>query len=51
MGKVWFITGASRGFGRAYAEEAVAHGDYVVAAMRTVRTAVRKLALSISSCT
>lgn len=38
MGKVWFITGASRGFGRAYAEEAVAHGDYVVAAMRTVRT-------------
>ena len=38
MSKVWFITGASRGFGRAYAEEAVAHGDFVVATMRTVRT-------------
>ena len=38
MSKVWFITGASRGFGRAYAEEAVSHGDYVVATMRTVRT-------------
>lgn len=38
MSKVWFITGASRGFGRAYAEEVVAHGDFVVATMRTVRT-------------
>ncbi len=37
MSKVWFITGSSRGFGRAYAEEAVANGDYVVAAVRTVR--------------
>lgn len=37
MSKVWFITGASRGFGRAYAEEAVANGDYVVATMRRVR--------------
>lgn len=36
MSKVWFITGASRGFGRAYAEEAVANGDYVVATMRTI---------------
>lgn len=37
MSKVWFITGSSRGFGRAYAEEAVANGDHVVAAVRTVR--------------
>ncbi|MEU4622009.1 oxidoreductase [Actinoplanes sp. NPDC023801] len=33
-GSVWFITGASSGFGRALAEAAVAAGDHVVAAAR-----------------
>jgi NAD(P)-dependent dehydrogenase (short-subunit alcohol dehydrogenase family) len=32
--KVWFITGASSGFGRALAEEVIARGDRVVAAAR-----------------
>lgn len=32
--KVWFITGASRGFGRIWAEAALARGDYVVATAR-----------------
>ena len=32
--KVWFITGASRGFGRRIAELALARGDKVVAAAR-----------------
>lgn len=32
--KVWFITGASRGLGRAFAEAALAAGDRVVAAAR-----------------
>lgn len=32
--KVWFITGANRGLGRAFAEEAVKNGDCVIAAMR-----------------
>ena len=34
MEKVWFITGANRGFGRAFAEAAVARGDKVIAGMR-----------------
>lgn len=34
MEKVWFITGASRGFGRAFAEAAVAQGDKVIATIR-----------------
>lgn len=33
---VWFITGASRGLGRAFAEAALAAGDRVVAAARTI---------------
>ncbi|KAI8623967.1 NAD(P)-binding protein [Xylariaceae sp. FL1651] len=33
-GNVWFITGASSGFGRAIAEEALARGDAVAAASR-----------------
>lgn len=37
MEKVWFITGASRGLGRAFAEEAVARGDKVVAAARRIK--------------
>lgn len=34
--KVWFVTGASRGLGRAFAQEALAHGDRVVAVARDV---------------
>ncbi|MGW5968966.1 SDR family NAD(P)-dependent oxidoreductase [Streptomyces sp. NPDC055186] len=34
--RVWFITGASRGLGRAFAEAALASGDRVVAAARNV---------------
>ncbi|MHC6226144.1 SDR family NAD(P)-dependent oxidoreductase [Pseudomonas sp. X10] len=33
-GKVWFITGASRGFGRLWAEAALQRGDKVVATAR-----------------
>jgi NAD(P)-dependent dehydrogenase (short-subunit alcohol dehydrogenase family) len=33
-GKVWFITGASRGFGRVWAEAALQRGDKVVATAR-----------------
>lgn len=36
MGNVWFITGASRGFGRAFAEAAVAQGDKVIAVVRKI---------------
>jgi len=32
--KVWLITGANRGLGRAFAEEALSHGDCVIAAAR-----------------
>ena len=32
--KIWFITGASRGFGRAFAEAALAQGDTVVGTVR-----------------
>jgi NAD(P)-dependent dehydrogenase (short-subunit alcohol dehydrogenase family) len=34
MTKVWFITGASRGFGRAWAKAALARGDKVAATAR-----------------
>ncbi|MYR61314.1 short-chain dehydrogenase/reductase, partial [Streptomyces sp. SID625] len=34
MNKVWLITGASSGFGRALTEAAVAAGDVVVGAVR-----------------
>lgn len=34
--KVWFITGASRGFGRIWAEAALRRGDKVVATARTL---------------
>lgn len=36
--KVWFITGASRGFGRIWAEAALARGDKVAATARDVAT-------------
>jgi NAD(P)-dependent dehydrogenase (short-subunit alcohol dehydrogenase family) len=35
-GKIWFITGASRGFGRIWAEAALSRGDKVAATARTV---------------
>ena len=36
--KVWFITGTSKGFGRVWAEAALARGDRVAATARDVRT-------------
>ncbi len=36
--KVWFITGTSKGFGRVWAEAALARGDRVVATARDVRS-------------
>jgi NAD(P)-dependent dehydrogenase (short-subunit alcohol dehydrogenase family) len=38
MPKVWFITGASKGFGRIWAEAALARGDQVAATARDPRT-------------
>ncbi|MCX5227123.1 oxidoreductase [Streptomyces sp. NBC_00233] len=38
MSKVWLITGANSGFGRAFAEAAIAAGDIVVAAARRTET-------------
>jgi NADP-dependent 3-hydroxy acid dehydrogenase YdfG len=35
-GKVWFITGASRGFGRIWTEAALQRGDKVAATARTL---------------
>ena len=37
--KVWMITGAGRGLGRAFAEEAAEHGDSVIAAIRKINDA------------
>ncbi|MGX5689796.1 SDR family NAD(P)-dependent oxidoreductase [Arcticibacter tournemirensis] len=37
-GKVWFITGASRGFGRIWAEAALERGDKVAATARNVNS-------------
>jgi len=37
-GKVWFITGTSKGFGRIWAEAALARGDRVAATARDVNT-------------
>ena len=34
MSKIWFITGASRGFGRIWAEAALKRGDHVAATAR-----------------
>ncbi|WP_374585672.1 oxidoreductase [Pseudoduganella sp.] len=41
--KVWFITGASRGFGLLIARDALARGDAVVAAARNPQTVVDAL--------
>ena len=38
MSKVWFITGASRGFGRVWAEAALQRGDKVAATARDTQT-------------
>jgi NAD(P)-dependent dehydrogenase (short-subunit alcohol dehydrogenase family) len=38
MAKVWFITGTSKGFGRIWAEAALARGDRVVATARDVKS-------------
>jgi NAD(P)-dependent dehydrogenase (short-subunit alcohol dehydrogenase family) len=38
MAKVWFITGTSKGFGRIWAEAALARGDRVVATARNLDT-------------
>ncbi|MFE5593720.1 oxidoreductase [Streptomyces sp. NPDC056549] len=38
MSKVWLITGANSGFGRAFAEAAIAAGDVVFAAARRTET-------------
>ncbi|MDX6315348.1 MAG: hypothetical protein QOF44_4812, partial [Streptomyces sp.] len=40
---IWFITGASRGFGRELAASALAHGDQVVATARDPRAVVEAL--------
>ncbi|HVE06003.1 MAG TPA: oxidoreductase [Paraburkholderia sp.] len=42
-GKVWFITGASRGFGALIAREALERGDRVVAAARNPQTVIDAL--------
>jgi NAD(P)-dependent dehydrogenase (short-subunit alcohol dehydrogenase family) len=36
--KVWFITGTSKGFGRVWAEAALARGDLVAATARSIET-------------
>lgn len=36
--KTWFITGTSKGFGRVWAEAALARGDFVVATARDTKT-------------
>ena len=36
MSKIWFITGASRGFGRIWAEAALKRGDRVAATARNL---------------
>jgi NAD(P)-dependent dehydrogenase (short-subunit alcohol dehydrogenase family) len=41
--KVWFITGASRGFGSLLARDALARGDYVVATARNARSVTEAL--------
>jgi NAD(P)-dependent dehydrogenase (short-subunit alcohol dehydrogenase family) len=43
-GKVWFITGTSKGFGRVWAEAALARGDRVAATARDVKTLAPLLA-------
>jgi NAD(P)-dependent dehydrogenase (short-subunit alcohol dehydrogenase family) len=42
-GKVWFITGASRGFGALIARDALQRGDRVVATARNPQTVIEQL--------
>jgi len=44
--KVWFVTGASSGFGRCIVEEAIARGDRVVATARDPRSLDELVALA-----
>ena len=37
--KVWFVTGASRGFGHVWTEAALKRGDKVVATARDLKNA------------
>jgi NAD(P)-dependent dehydrogenase (short-subunit alcohol dehydrogenase family) len=46
MKRIWFITGASRGFGALIAEEALRHGDNVVATARNPETVTSRLGQS-----
>ena len=41
--RVWFITGASRGFGALIAETALKSGDAVVATARDPKVVIRRL--------
>ena len=50
MTKTWIITGASRGFGRALAESALAAGDHVVAAVRRPESVADLVARYPDSC-
>ena len=55
MSRVWMITGAGRGLGRAFAEEAVNRGDKVIAGVRKINendeidNQLGKLAISIKN--
>src|SRR5271163_1938139 len=40
VNKVWFITGSSKGFGRVWAEAALARGDRVAASARDAKSLV-----------
>ncbi|MER6008623.1 SDR family NAD(P)-dependent oxidoreductase, partial [Nonomuraea angiospora] len=48
--KTWIITGASRGFGRALAEAALAAGDRVVTAVRRPESVADLAAAYPDSC-
>ncbi|MGM1063263.1 oxidoreductase [Saccharothrix sp. Mg75] len=45
-GRVWFVTGTSSGLGRAVAENALAHGDTVVATARQMESLAPLIALA-----
>lgn len=48
--KVWFITGASRGFGRIWAEAALQRGDKVAATARTLASLADLPAQYVPTC-
>ena len=52
MAKIWFITGTSKGFGRVWAEAALARGDRVAATARdvlTLRPLVRQYGANVAA--